>query len=366
MRHDGSVAKRRSRRGEGSVFWSKSERAWIARVSLGVVNGRRVRRKARADSEAEAKQKLDELLRDYTASDPDQERAASLDEYLDAWFRRHSRTIRPSTRVGYRLHIDKHISPLLGGIRVSRLRTADVRRLVDELERKGLAAGTVHLVIRTLSVALNSAVADGILDRSPLLGVELPRIDREPVRPLAASDADAVLDAVAGTWVELPVRVWLGSGMRRGEVVGLDQRDLGLDAGFVRVRVTKTRVRAVPVSDDAVAALRQALVIAPRRGPDEPVFFAPKSGDRIKGDSLSHALPRILEQAGLARLTPHALRHGAATLMLAEGVQMRVIAEQLGHRNPALTSRIYAHVVPEQQRAAVAHLERRRNRSGPD
>lgn len=352
--------RRRQRRGEGSVFWSEAERCWIARVSLGVVNGKRIRHKARADTEDEARDKLADLIRTYAPSDPSEERNATLDEYLAGWIRAHARKIRPSTLVGYQLHIDKHISPLLGGIPIARLRRADVRRLIDELERKGLSAGTVHLVIRTLSVALNRAVADGVVERSPVLGVELPRIDREPVRPLRATEADAILDAVTGTWVELPVRVWLGSGMRRGEVVGLDQRDLELDAGFVRVRVTKTRVRAVPVSDDAVAALRQALAIAPRRGPNEPVFFAPKSHDRIKGDSLSHALPRILEAAGLERLTPHALRHGAATLMLTEGVPMRVIAEQLGHRNPALTARVYAHVVPESQRAAVAHLERRR------
>jgi integrase len=122
----------------------------------------------------------------------------------------------------------------------------------------------------------------------------------------------------------------------------------------------------VPVSDDAVEALREALRQAPRVGPDEPVFFEPRRPrgrrvrDRLRGDSVTHALPRILEAKGLARLTPHKLRHGAATLMLADGTPMRVIAEQLGHRNPALTARVYAHVVPEAQRAAVRSLEPRR------
>jgi integrase len=92
--------------------------------------------------------------------------------------------------------------------------------------------------------------------------------------------------------------------------------------------------------------------------PDVPAVAAPR--DRLRGDSVTHALPRILEAKGLPRLTPHKLRHGAATLMLAAGTPMRVIAEQLGHRNPALTARVYAHVVPEAQRAAVSALEPRR------
>jgi integrase len=161
----------------------------------------------------------------------------------------------------------------------------------------------------------------------------------------------------------------LGSGMRVGELVGLDQGDLVLDAGFVRIRRTKTSVRAVPVSDDAVEALREALRIAPRVGPDEPVFFMPRLArrqrvrDRLRVDVVTHALPYLLGKKGLPRLTPHKLRHGAATLMLADGTPMRVIAEQLGHRNPALTARVYAHVVPEAQRAAVRALEPRRSAS---
>lgn len=177
------------------------------------------------------------------------------------------------------------------------------------------------------------------------------------MRPLTHDDAADILVAVTGHWLELPVRVLLGSGLRLGGLVGLF---------FVRVRHTKTTVRAVPVSDDAVDALRAALRQAPRVGPDEPVFFEPRPArrrrvrDRLRGDSVTHALPRLLEARGLPRLTPHALRHGAATLMLADGTPMRVIAEQLGHRNPAIKARVYAQVVPEAQRAAVRALEPRR------
>lgn len=111
-------------------------------------------------------------------------------------------------------------------------------------------------------------------------------------------------------------------------------------------------------------ALRAALRAAPRIGTREPVFFAPRPPrgggprGRMRGDSLTHALPRMLEDAGLGHLAPHALRHGAATLMLTAGHSIRTIAEQLGN-TPAITARTYAHVVPEAQRAAVGTLNRR-------
>lgn len=350
---------RRGRRGEGSVYWSKVDRRWIARWPLGVVDGRRRSKAVKRRTEDEAIAELEELRRLYGAGGTPSN--ATLSEYLDGWLARR-RKLRASTLVSYRGHVRLYIDPLLGGIPLRELTRRDVERLVVELERRGKSPGTITLVFRTLGAALQDAVDEGLTLHNATRGVELPRIDREPVHALTAAEADAIVEAADPTFLGPLIRLLLGSGLRLGEALGLDQGDLLLDAGFVRVRRSKTSVRAVPVSDDAVAALRDALRAAPRRGDGEPVFYGPRTGERLRGATVSHALPRVLTRAGLDRLAPHALRHGAATLMLAEGVPMRVIAEQLGHRNPALTARVYAHVIPEAQRAAVAHLERRRAR----
>ena len=353
---------RRGRRGDGTHFYSHADRYWVARYPNGP-DGKPLRAKFRTEDEAEAK--LAEWRRRYSGRTVT---GATLDAWWAEWLPGHAESIAKSTATSYRGHYARHIGPLLGGMPLEQLDASDVRRLIAAVrgKRKGkkddaptLKPGTVHLVVRTLSVCLNAAVTEGKIPRNVTIGVRLPRIDREPVRPMTHAEADAVASSVSGTWVERPVRVLLGSGMRLGEVLGLNQGDLMLEAGFVRLRVTKTRVRAVPVSDDAVAALREALAEAPRVGPNEPVFFSPRANrhgvrDRLRGSSVSHALPKI------AGLNPHALRHGAATLMLTDGASMRVISEQLGHRNPALTARVYAHVVPDAQRAAVASLERSR------
>ena len=92
-----------------------------------------------------------------------------------------------------------------------------MRRLVDDLVAKGLSAGSVHRVVRTLSVALNAAVAERSILDNATVGVRLPRVELTPVRPLTHDDAVDILAAVDGHWLELPVRVLLGSGMRLGE-----------------------------------------------------------------------------------------------------------------------------------------------------
>ena len=349
------MARRRRRRGEGTVY--RSGGAWIARYPLGTVNGVRRSKRIRCQSEREALAELERLRRAYGAGvEP---ATHTLGYYLEAWLRSHGRRVRSSTLVSYRGHARLHIVPLLGGIPLSRLRPADIRRLVDDLERKRLSPATIVRVVTTLRIALGAGVRDRIIPDNAADIRELPRVERAPVQPMLHADADTIIEAVAGTWLGPIVRLLLGSGLRLGEAIGLDQGDLMLDAGFVRVRHSKTTVRAVPITDDAIAALRSALAAAPRRGSNEPIFFAPRGRGRLRGSSVTHALPRLLEPHGLGHITPHALRHGAATLMLADGHPMRVIAEQLGHRNPALTSRLYAHVIPEAQRSAVGSLERR-------
>ncbi len=347
---------RRGKRGEGSVYFSKTDRRWVARFPLGVVNGKRVAKRVKAPNERAARVELERLRRAYGVGGSPA--TSVLDAYLAGWLIGH-RDVRASTHRSYTDHVRLHISPLLGGIPVARLRPSDIDRLIADRLAAGLSPSTVRRIITTLHVALQAGVRRGEIADNVAGMVRLPRVQRQSVRAMSADDGHKLLDAVAGHWLEQLVRLLLGSGLRLGEALALDQEDLFPAEGFVRLRASKTTIRAVPVSEDAADALRMALAVAPRRGAREPVFFGPRTGDRLKGSTASHALPRVLERAGLERLTPHGLRHGAATLMVASGVHMRVVAEQLGHRNPALTARIYAHVLPESQREAVRSLPRR-------
>lgn len=358
------MPKRRARRGDGSVGWDRTAQCWVARYPLPTVDGKRRYRKVRCVSETEADAALDRLRRESGRELVSGR--TTLGEYLDDWLASHRRTVRASTADSYGNHIRMHIKPLLGGIALHRLRPDDVDRLVADRLRAGKSPATVVRIVTTLRIALGRAVRRRILADNVAALASMPRVERHPVEPLTEADAVAILAAVRDTWVEAIVTLILGSGLRLGEACGLDWGDVHLDDGYVVVRRTKTTPRAVPVSDDAVAALRARRTKARRIGPHEPVFVMQRRArgdrdDRIRPQSVTHALPDILEAAKLPRITPHGLRHGAATLMVSRGVHMRVIAEQLGHRDPSLTARVYAHVVPSQQREAVRSLNRRKD-----
>jgi integrase len=88
------------------------------------------------------------------------------------------------------------------------------------------------------------------------------------------------------------------------------------------------------------------------------LVFASQTGAPVDPSNLlaRHYYP-LLRRAGLPRLTFHALRDTAATLMLGSGTHIRIVAERLGHADPAVTLLVYSHVTPTMQREAAATMD---------
>ena len=110
-RHNGRVARRRRRRGEGSVY--RSQGSWIACYSLGSVGGKRITKRKRCRSEREALLELEQMRREYGRSaNPS---TATVGQWLEEWQRSHKRGLRGSTTVNYATNVRLHIDPFIGG-----------------------------------------------------------------------------------------------------------------------------------------------------------------------------------------------------------------------------------------------------------
>lgn len=346
------MRRRRRERGTGSVYYDRTKKRYIARWPLG--NGRFVR--ASAKSELAAKQELEQLRRRFSLDgDPAD---GTLDDYLAQWLA--TLMVRKSTKVSYTAHVNQHISPLLGGIPVARLRSLDVRRLIADRVAAGLSPASVRRIHATLHAALEQGVRERSLAENVAHGVALPEIERPLIEPMSEDDADRIRDAVHGTFLEPLVELLLGSGLRLGEALGLNQGDV--HEGYVMVRRSKTGQRAVDISDDAYDAIRAHIVALKRRGPKEAVFQAErrsKSG-RLSPSGAYHAFQRALQDAGLPRMRLHDLRHGTASRLLHGGASLKEVAEQLGHRSIQTTDRFYAHIARGRLAENVKMLNRRK------
>jgi integrase len=300
----------------------------------------------------------------------------TVDEYLDEWFSLQRHRVEPSTWHNYRTMAGIYLRPGLGSTPLAELSTRQLDlhyvQLLEDGGRGGrpLARRTVAYAHAILRKALGDAVADGLLDANPAALAEVPRVDPrfddEP-RRLRTWDADQVAHFLRhprdrelhDLW-----RVALGTGMRRGELLGLRWEDLDLDVpqlrvaaaltsagGQLRLKGTKTRkVRTLHLDDDTAAVLARQ----PRRTPAPyALVFTRPDGSPWRPEVISDRWRGQWPGLELPFIRLHDLRHTHATLLLQAGVPIKVVSERLGHSRVAMTLDVYAHVLPAMDRAAA-------------
>ena len=198
---------------------------------------------------------------------------------------------------------------------------------------QGAAAGTARM--RQLAVRRFTAwlIVEGRLPADPFQGMTAPKVDQPVVDPLTDDELRALIRACAaphGTGPHEPlhhrrdeaiVRLMLETGVRVGEVVALEARDLDLTNALVTVRRGKGGTgRVVPIGPAATLALSQYLSLRDRhRFAESADLWLGERGRRFGYDGLSRALRRRAHGAGIQRFHPHKLRHTAAHRWLAKG-----------------------------------------------
>jgi integrase/recombinase XerC len=280
---------------------------------------------------------------------------------FDAWLRafalhlRAERNLSPHTRRAYRadvLHFARWLGP---EARPERVEAADVRGFLASLHRARHPA-TLARKLASLRAFFRFLVREGARSLDPTAGLPLPRTPKRLPRPLPVDDCIALLEAGgapgAGELGALRDRalaeLLYGAGLRVGELVSLDVRDLDLQRGEVRV-LGKGRVeRVVPLPE----ATRRALAawLAARRAPGllgQPLFTAlrpgPAGARRLSARSARRLLAARARRVGIAdRVHPHRLRHSYATHLLDMGADLREIQELLGHASLSTTEKYTA------------------------
>ncbi len=280
--------------------------------------------------------------------------------------------LKPTTRARYRSILDVHVIPRWGEVELVRVRHADVQKWVAELSAERSAA-TVRKVYRMLSQVLSSAVKDGRLVRNVAEGVALPRAQSKERRYLTHAQVAELADACAAVPVSkyssttaadrdaygLLVLFLAYTGLRWASLAGL--RVSRLDLMRRRASIVETYVvvdghvvasdpknherREVPVPRFLVDPL--AAHVAGRAG-DSLVFGGEKAGAPMRSRTFQRAVfDGAAASIGLAGLTPHGLRHTAASLAIAAGADVKVVQQMLGHKSATMTLDLYGHRFPD-------------------
>jgi len=245
--------------------------------------------------------------------------------------------------------------------RPEEISTIDLRGYVSALHAANYSRATIARRLASLRSFFRFGQREGWAKANPAKPLRNPRKSQRLPHCLSSDDLARLLEAPAGkSSAGLRDRAILetlySAGLRVSELVGLNDGDLDLDDGVVRVRGKGRRERLSPVGSFAATALRRwfkvrKLHVREPAGELAPVFVN-KFGRRLTTRSVGRMLEKYLQQTGLdGRTTPHTLRHSFATHLLDRGADIRSVQELLGHKS-LVTTQIYTHVSTANLRAA--------------
>jgi integrase/recombinase XerC len=223
-----------------------------------------------------------------------------------------------------------------------------VRAYLAHLARRSLKRSSIARHLSAMRSFFKYLMREGAVDANPARGVATPKGEKHLPSVLQTSDV-AILLEQPDTTTRLGIRdrAWLellyASGLRIGELVGIDVDDVELRARLVKVRGKGSKERIVPFGSKAEEAVR-AWMSAREAPPDQHALFINYRGDRITARSVRRLFERYVRGAALrAGVSPHTLRHSFATHLLNAGADLRGIQELLGHASLSTTQK-YTHL----------------------
>jgi integrase/recombinase XerC len=250
----------------------------------------------------------------------------------------------------------------------SEITPLDLRGYVAALHEAGYAKTSVSRRLASLRSFYRFAQREGLADANPAKPLRNPRPDRKLPHFLSTDEIGRLLQAPAdddppGLRDRAILETMYSAGLRVSELVGINDSDLDLEQGLVRIRGKGRRERLSPLGSYALEAIQHWLAVrrlSPKEhpGPLAPVFVN-KSGRRLTTRSVARMLEKYLRLTGLdTRTTPHTLRHSFATHLLDRGADIRSVQELLGHKS-LVTTQIYTHVSTTGLREAYEHAHPR-------
>jgi integrase/recombinase XerC len=229
------------------------------------------------------------------------------------------------------------------------------------LMKKGMKRTTIRLRFAALRSFYKYLVLRRGLEKSPVAGVSMPKLERSLPVVLTKKQMVELLETPLKAEVPMKGPGWLrlrdvailelfySSGLRISELLGLDVRDVDFVEGVVRVKGKGRKERMVPVGDLALEAIqryrREAVVT-------NGALFRSVRGTRITQQAVDLMLKKYLKLSGIPfAVSPHKLRHSFATHLLDAGADLRSVQELLGHASLS-TTQIYTHVTKERLKQA--------------
>ena len=288
-----------------------------------------------------------------------------FEEWLDVFC---VNKVKPLTMTSYRGIAKNHINPRIGAIKLQDVRGVQIQRLYNDMLRKGSSPKTIKNVGAVLHKAFSVARKQGHIQFNPCDNAELPKVEKKEIKPLSEADIPVFLHACSSSPMGNAYALCLLAGLREGECLGLSWNDVDFERGFITVR-QQLQWEQVAGSKYYIASTKssQIRIVAPpplafeylqhertkqarnqlRNGDvwSNPwnLVFTNEIGEHYKVSTFYKRFKAIGKMIGRPDARPHDLRHTAATVAIANGVDIKSVQSMLGHATASFTLDVYAH-----------------------
>lgn len=329
--------------------------------------------------------------------------SAFVEQFLDKYGKEH---LAPKTLTRYKDILQGRVVPALGHHRLVDLRPMHLLDFYNDLQQNGirkdekkgtLSPQTIRHHHRVLHTLFAVAVQWGTIKDNPAARVQAPKVPKKDAGSYDEEQTAALLSALEKEPLEylkhkVAVMLALTTGARRGEIMGLEWKDIDFDAGTLKIErssqyvegygiITKepkneSSKRVIPLTLSMIKLLKkyetwqkqerlrlgaewekEAKEHLGDAWEDNDRLFRTWNGSPAYPGSITHWFKDFLERHDLPPLPFHGLRHTAATLLIGAGTQDLTVAALLGHSDPGTTKRIYAHSLKSAERAAADMME---------
>ena len=375
------MAKKRHH-GQGTIRLRK-DGYWEGRVFIGYKeNGYPKTKSVFAHTKLECQQKLDELMKTRGYINLRKKNEITFGEWIWYWYENFVKiSVRPNTQALYESIINNHIVPNIGNIKLYELGVIDLQSFYDTQKDKGYIksdiSGKKELSKETLmkchslcKSSLEKAVEQGFIYKNPALDCKVPSASKTEKYILKPEEIKKLMKEARNTSLYELFVLALSTGMRRGEIIGLMWDDVDLNTGAINIQrqisvaygtkdITPPKTmksnRVVVVPKNVIDILKDYR----NRNDSKWLFPSPRDNNEpIYPQTVYITLQRILKKIDRQHIRFHDLRHTFATMSLANGMNVKTLAEILGHTSVKTTLDIYSHMVDDMQKQAAEKIEK--------
>jgi integrase len=341
----------RRTKGEGSIYWSRSEKTWIAEITL--PDGRR--KKKRAKDKQVVQDWIFEQRKAIKENKAVPDDKITFGQFADKFLKEvASHTLKASTYSSYETMLRVHIVPEIGRIKLAALKPQDLQGFYSRKLDGGLSKKSVKYLHAITRRILNEAVKKGLIYNNPCNQVTPPKIEKKPPKVWTIEQAQTFLSATAEhRWYGIYL-IALTTGARRGEILGMEWENINWQNGTITIDKAVSEIEGHAVITEPKTSYARRTIKLPEvvlellseNKEDEGLIFKSKTGTPITPRNLLRHYHSVLETLDIPKIRFHDLRHTAATILLKQDTHPVLVKELLGHSSITTTLDVYSHVLP--------------------